>query len=74
MIIYSERAEKALKQAQELKKSLDEADVAQQKARDAIEQANEDIALARADLEKVKKLNFLCKSFHHMKIFPPHAD
>lgn len=63
-----------MKQAQELKKSLDEADVAQQKARDAIEQANEDIALARADLEKVNKLNFPCNSFHHMKNFPQNAD
>lgn len=53
MIIHSERAESVLKQAQELKKSLDEADIAQQRARDAIQQANEDIALARADLEKV---------------------
>lgn len=56
MVIHSERAENVLKKAQELKKSLDEADIAQQKARDAIEQANEDIALARADLEKVSLL------------------
>lgn len=55
-IIYSIRAEAAYKEAQELKKSLDEADIAQQKARDAIKQANEDISLARADLEKVNKI------------------
>ena len=40
-------------QAKELRKSLEEADVAQQKAKDAIKQANEDIALAKDDLEKV---------------------
>lgn len=52
-IDYSQRAENVYKQAQELVKSLDEADIAQQRAKDAIEQANEDIALAKADLEKV---------------------
>ena len=50
------------KQAQELKTSLDEADIAQQKAKDAIAQANEDISLARADLEKVN-LNVHILSF-----------
>lgn len=52
-ISYSERAENVLKSAKELIQSLDEADVAQQKAKDAIRQANEDISLARSDLEKV---------------------
>lgn len=41
-------------------KALDEADEAQEKAKNAIAQANEDIALAKADLEKVCKLD--CKS------------
>lgn len=44
-----------LEQAHNLVKSLDEADEAQEKAKTAIEQANEDIALAKADLEKVCK-------------------
>lgn len=53
---FSQRAENAYKQAQELVKSLDEADLAQQRAKDAIKQANEDISLAKSDLEQV---NFL---------------
>lgn len=49
-----------LEQAHNLVKSLDEADEAQEKAKAAIEQANEDIALAKADLEKV--CNFCSKN------------
>lgn len=37
---------------------MDEADEAQEKAKNAIAQANEDIALAKADLEKV---SYQCK-------------
>lgn len=58
-IINSERAENVLKSAKDLVQSLDEADVAQQKAKDAIRQANEDISLARSDLEKVFSINFI---------------
>lgn len=43
-----------MKQAKDLVKALEEADEAQQKAKDAIKQANVDISLARDDLEKVK--------------------
>lgn len=57
-----------LKQAQELVKALDEADEAQQKAKDAIKQANEDISLARADLEKVNN-EFGISSVCSMKYF-----
>lgn len=53
----SERADNVLQQAKKLKESLDEADVAQQKAKDAIKQANENIEMAREDLSKVKKSN-----------------
>lgn len=47
-----------MKQAQDLVESLDEADLAQQKAREAIKQASEDISLAKADLEKVQNRRF----------------
>lgn len=50
---FSARADKVLEDAQNLVKSLDEAQDAQTKATAAIGQANEDIALAKADLEKV---------------------
>lgn len=56
-----------LKQAQELVKALDEADAAQQKAKDAIKQANEDISLAIADLEMVNNGFRICSSVCSMK-------
>lgn len=42
-----------MNEAKDLVNSLDEADDAQKKAKEAIQQANDDIALARADLELV---------------------
>lgn len=69
-IDYSQRAENVFKQAQELVESLDEADIAQQKAKDAIKQANEDISLARADLEKVNKLEVnLLRNLKNLNFF-----
>lgn len=53
LIIHSQRSGNVLSQAKDLVKALEEADEAQQKAKDAIKQANEDISLARDDLEKV---------------------
>lgn len=53
-----ERADEVLKSAKNVVQSLEEADAAQTKARNAIKLSNEDIALARADLEQVnRKLN-----------------
>lgn len=49
----SSRALNVLNSAKDLVQSLDEADNAQKKAKSAIEQANDDIASARADLEEV---------------------
>lgn len=49
------RAEDVLVSAKDVVKSLEEADIAQTKARNAIKLSNEDIALARADLEQVMK-------------------
>lgn len=51
----SERADKVFEQAESLVKSLDDAEEAQEKAKTAIHQAHEDIALAKADLEKVHR-------------------
>lgn len=42
-----------MKAVQDLVNSLNEADEAQQKAKEAIKQSNEDIELAKSDLEKV---------------------
>lgn len=42
-----------MNEAKDLVNSLDDADKAQKKAKEAIQQANDDIALARADLELV---------------------
>lgn len=54
----SVRAHKVLNSAKDLVQSLDEADNAQKKAKAAIEQANDDIASARADLEEVNRAHF----------------
>lgn len=50
---FSARALNVLNSAKDLVQSLDEADNAQKKAKSAIEQANDDITSARADLEEV---------------------
>lgn len=47
------RADDVLEAAKKVVQSLDEADAAQNKARNAIKLSNEDISLARADLEQV---------------------
>lgn len=52
--IYRKRADDVLQSAKQVVQSLDEADAAQTKARNAIKLSNEDISLARADLEQVE--------------------
>lgn len=51
--LYRQRADEVLESAKKVVQSLEEADAAQTKARNAIKLSNEDISLARADLEQV---------------------
>lgn len=52
-VIYRKRADDVLESAKKVVQALDDADAAQGKAREAIQKSNEDIALARADLDQV---------------------